>query len=176
MQLAGDFLKDCFINPNPGIEILQRKILIWRMSPTVGQRESEQECFDAENPSKIRNERNAASLPDKHWITIEGVFERVLRRFAVLGVGIGEIPRAGMASCHVKANSRLAIFLEMLLRQCSNFVPSLIRNEAESQLGECFATDHCLGASTLITATETVDLRCRSRPNPLKSGKAFFAK
>ena len=27
-QLAGNFLKDCFINPNPGIEILQRKILI----------------------------------------------------------------------------------------------------------------------------------------------------
>ena len=81
-----------------------------------------------------------------------------------------------MTRRHLETYSWRTIFLEMLLGQRGNFVPALVRNEPECQFSECFATNHRLGASTLIAAAETVDLRRRSRPNSLKGGKAFFAK
>src|SRR5207253_9395358 len=174
-RLASDFFKDCFVNPNPGIEILEREVFIWRMGAAIRKREPEQERFDAENLSKIGNNRDATSLSNEHGITIESMFERALRGFAVFGIGIGEIPWARMTGSYIETYSRWTIFLKMFLRQRSNFVAVLIRNEPESQLGECFATNHRLGASTLVSPAQPVDFRRRARPNSLKSGKAFFA-
>src|SRR6266404_3024828 len=131
------------------------------MSPAGGQGKPEQERFDAENLSKIGNDWDATPLSNEHRITIESVFEGALCRFAVFGMGIGEIPGAGMTGCHIEMYSGRTIFLEMLLRQRGNFVAVLVRNESEGQLRECFATNYRLGASTLITAAETVDLRRR---------------
>src|SRR5437588_2910214 len=101
------------------------------MSPAIGQRQPEQERFHAENVSEIGNNRDAASFPNEYRITIEGMLEGALCRFAVFGMRIGEIPRAGMSGSHFETYSWRTIFLEMLLRQGGNFVPVLIRNESE---------------------------------------------
>src|SRR5882762_265567 len=102
------------------------------MGAAIGQCQSEQERFDAENLSKIRDNRDTASFPNEHRITIESVLEGLLRRLAVFRMRVGEIPRAGMTGRHVETHSPRAIFLKMLLRQGGNFVPVLIRNKSES--------------------------------------------
>ena len=44
-----ELLKSCFVKTNTGLEIFQRKIFVWRMCAAIGQCESHEQCFDAEN-------------------------------------------------------------------------------------------------------------------------------
>src|SRR6266700_255304 len=60
LRQGRQFLHDCLIHSDAGSEILQRKILVRRMSAAAGQGESEQECLHAENIAKIGNDRDAA--------------------------------------------------------------------------------------------------------------------
>ena len=59
---GGQLLEHSLIHSNTGVEILQRKILIRRMRAAIGQGQSAQQCFRAENVPEIRHDRNAATF------------------------------------------------------------------------------------------------------------------
>src|SRR6266849_75891 len=88
------FLHDCLIHSDAGIEILQRKILVRRMSAAAGQGESEQERLHAENIAKIGNDRDAAAFANERDLRVESLLQGALRGLAETIIRIGQIPRA----------------------------------------------------------------------------------
>jgi len=48
-----ELLEDCFVETNSALEVFEWKILIGRVRTAIGQRESHQECFNAENFSEL---------------------------------------------------------------------------------------------------------------------------
>ena len=65
------FLKNCFVEANPALEILERKILVRRMRATIGQRESQQQRFDAQDAAELRHDRDTAAFTDQRGVAVE---------------------------------------------------------------------------------------------------------
>ena len=66
-----ELLKDCVIQANAAFEIFERKIFVWGVRAAIGQRESHQECFNAENFSELRDDRDTATFADERRIAVE---------------------------------------------------------------------------------------------------------
>ena len=67
------------------------------MGAAIGQRESHQQCFDAEDDAELRDNRDAAALAYERDVAIESLAQGALGCFAELRVRVSEIPRATMA-------------------------------------------------------------------------------
>ena len=67
----GELLKNCFVEANSALEILQREIFIRRMGPAAWQGESEQEGFHAEDIAEIGNDRDAATFSNERDLRVE---------------------------------------------------------------------------------------------------------
>ena len=70
-QLCRQFLEHRFVNANSSIEVFQREILVRRVCATVRQCESQQQCFRAENLTKIRHDRYTAAFANQDRIALE---------------------------------------------------------------------------------------------------------
>ena len=57
-----ELLQDCFVQANSAFEIFERKIFVRRVCAAIGQRESHEQCFDAENFPEFGDNRDAARL------------------------------------------------------------------------------------------------------------------
>ena len=57
-----ELLQDCFVQANSAFEIFERKIFVRRMCAAIGQCESHEQCFDAENFPEFGDNRDAARL------------------------------------------------------------------------------------------------------------------
>src|SRR6266542_976132 len=91
-----ELLKDCLVQANAAFEILDRKILIWRMRAAIRQRESHQQRFDTKDAAKLRDDRNAAAFAYERDVAIESFAQRALCCFAERRMRIGEIPWAAV--------------------------------------------------------------------------------
>ena len=138
------------------------------MRATVRKSESKQQSFRTKNVTEIRHDRNAAALTNQHRITFESFLERALSCLTILRMRVGQIPGTGMPSGHVEFYSGGAIFLQIFLHQGDDFVAILVRNETEREFRHRLASNHRLGPLPLVTAAKSIDLRRRSRPNPLQ--------
>ena len=70
-NLCRKFLQHRFVNANSSVEVFQREILVGRVRATVGQCESQQQCFRAEDVTEIRHDRYAAAFANQHRIALE---------------------------------------------------------------------------------------------------------
>src|SRR6476646_4394499 len=92
-----ELLKDGFVQANSAFEIFEREIFVRRMCAAIGQCESHEQCFDAENFPEFGDNWDAASFTDERGVAVEGFAQCALCRFAHRGVRISEIPRAAVA-------------------------------------------------------------------------------
>ena len=76
-----ELLEDGFIETDAAFEIFERKVFVWGMSAAIGQRESHEQRFDAENFSKLRDNRDAAALTDERDVAVERFAQCELRGF-----------------------------------------------------------------------------------------------
>src|SRR5436189_74816 len=52
------------------------------MGPTIGQRKSYQQCFDAEDAAELRDNRDAATFANERNVAVESFAQRTLPCFA----------------------------------------------------------------------------------------------
>src|SRR5262249_37033530 len=152
------------------------EILIWRMRPTIRQRQTEQQRFHAEYVPEIRDDRNAAAFANERWVLVKRFLQRALRRFAKLAVRIGQIPRAVMTALHVQLHSRGTVFFRMFLPEIDNHVGVLIWNEPERQFRHRVTWQNGFRSRPLITTAHAINLRRRPRPDSLQRAESRFAK
>ena len=60
-----ELLKNCFVETNAAFKIFQRKILVRRMRAAIGQCESQEQRFDAQDFPELRDDWDAAAFAYK---------------------------------------------------------------------------------------------------------------
>ena len=135
------------------------------MRTAIGQCESHEQRFDAENFPELRDERDAAALADECGVAVESLAQRTLSRFAHRGVWVGEIPRAAVAGGNFHRDAFGQILFQMRLRQFQNFLSSLFRNETEGQFRKRVTRNHRFCPLPLVPPADSVDLCGGPRPN-----------
>ena len=69
--LFRELAQDCFVQPDPGLEIFEGKVLVRRVRAAIGERKSQKERLDAQDITKISRDRNAAAFANQSWFAIE---------------------------------------------------------------------------------------------------------
>ena len=93
-QSVRELFQDRFVQANAGIHVFERKILVRRMRPAIGQaRDQAASVSTPRMVAELRDDRDAAALADERRLFAERLAQRALRRFAHRGMRIGQIPR-----------------------------------------------------------------------------------
>ena len=64
-MVRAELPQDRLVHLESKFQILERKILVRRMRPAIGQGEPKEKRFHSENIAKLRNDRNAAAFANE---------------------------------------------------------------------------------------------------------------